>query len=160
MFSEKDENFIEIPGTITMNPIFHNDFKQTTAININCKKNEPDSLIVEENGFELDSQFFYIVFEGKSQIPLLIGKLTDPDMAKPSPGKQSSCEIPDVENGFVEDTIFGQKFSSGDMVSVDTKVLVKCNTGFDLQNLERNQPRNCKSYGWDVELFPKCQSNI
>ena len=84
-----------------------------------------------------------------------------PNMAKLSSGKQSSCEIPDVENGFVEDVIFGQKFSSGDMVPVDfTQVLVKCNTGFDLQNLERNQPRNCKSYGWDDEIFPKCQSNI
>ena len=89
MFSEKDANFTGITGKT--NEIFVNDFKQTTAINIKCNSNvEPPSSIVEENGFELDSQFFYIVFDGNSQIPLLIGKLTDPEMAKPSPGNQSS----------------------------------------------------------------------
>ena len=160
MFSEKEANFTGITGTT--NEIFVNDFKQTSAININCStKVIPPSAIVEENGFKLDSQFFYIVFEGKSQIPLLIGKLTDPHKAEPTPGKQSSCKIPDVENGFVEDAIFGEKISPGDMVPVDvTQVLVKCNTGFDLQNLALNQARNCKSYGWNDANFPKCQSNI
>lgn len=164
MFSEKDANFTGITGTTDDNQIFVNDFTQTTSIDMDCDSKienyySCNELLKEAEGFVLDSQFIFIVFQNNTKTPLLIGKITDPYQAKPIPGKQTTCKIPNVENGFVVDSVLDEKIQSGSTVEVDvTQVLVKCNAGYDLQILERTQDRACTSYGWDG-VFPKCQSN-
>ena len=147
LFSERDANFTRITGD--RNHLYVNDFEQTTEINFHCKTEEGTSLMVNIP-FELDSPFFYLVLDIKTNVPLLIGKLSNP---------KSFCKIPHVVNGFVIDHFFGEMLLAKDLVDVKTKVQVVCNPGYDLQNFERNTFKTCNSQGWNSE-FPKCKSNI
>ena len=156
MFSEKDANFTGITGTKDENQIFVNDFTQTTSIEMNCKVVFPPFSVHEDNGFVLDSQFVFIVFGGRNQLPLLIGKLIG--QAKYYIGKQTNCEIPYVHNGNVYDANFDKEIPSGDTVDVESQVIVQCNDDYELQIFQRNHFMTCESYGWDG-LFPECQSN-
>ena len=158
MFNEKVANFTGMTRPIDENTIFVNEFTQTTAININCKEVEPISSKNRYNGFILNSQFVYIVYDNKNHIPLLIGKLSDPENAKPMKGLQTSCELPVVENGYIMEDVFDEDISSTQFVDVETRVYVKCHDNYDLQSEERTHTRTCKSDGWDGD-FPKCKRN-
>lgn len=161
MFSESDANFT---GITEDEQIFVNDFKQTTVINMNCKKVQSSKSIryeyhgYENDGFKLDSPFVYIVFDAVTELPLLIGKFSDPDLAKDGAfGKEKYCKTPDVENGFIQDDIFQEKILPRELVDEDTPVGVICNSGYSLEMTDF-EPMICKSWGWNAE-FPKCKSN-
>ena len=156
LFSERDANFTRITGD--RNHLYVNDFEQTTEINFHCKTEEGTNPMLKIV-FELDSPFLYIVLDIKTEIPLLIGKLSNPNEGTTFPGKQGSCKIPHLENGFVFDNLFYEQLLPRDLVEVLTEVKIECNSGYDLQTFERYSVRTCNSWGWDGE-FPKCKSNI
>ena len=157
VFSERDANFTRITGD--RNDLYVNDFEQTAEINFNCKSEMDSDSTKEKNAFELDSPFFFMVLDIKTEIPLLIGKLSNPNEGTTFPGKQGFCKIPHVENGFVIDNLFYDQLLPRDLVDVESQVYVQCNPGYDLQTFERYSVRTCNSQGWDDE-FPKCKSNI
>ena len=159
MFSDKYANFTGITGPKDENEIFVNDITQTAAINTGCKIVDPPALTSENGGFELDSQFIYIVFHAKTQIPLMIGKLSDPGNAKHD-NRRSTCQIPKVENGYIKDAYNDDVYPERHEVPVDeTVVQVKCNPSYDLTISDSKLKSTCKPYGW-IGSFPNCISNI
>ena len=159
MFSDKYANFTGITGPKDENEIFVNDIKQTAEINIGCKIVDPPASTSENGGFELDSPFIYIVFHAKTQIPLLIGKLSDPGNAKPD-YRRSTCKIPKVENGYIQDVNYNDVYPERHEVPVDeTKVQVKCNPSYDLRISDSKLESTCDTSGWSGS-FPNCTSNI
>lgn len=161
MFSEKDANFTGITGTTDQDQIFVNDFKQTTAVNIDCKPVGFNSTIPDDlESLALNTPFLYIVFDVKHQLPLLIGKLSDPELAKPTSGRQTFCKIPEVVNGYMVNDLHNENiYKFRDDVEVYEKTQVWCNPGYDLELINKVQTISCTSNGW-VGDIPKCQSNI
>lgn len=154
MFSETDADFSGL--TEDENNLFVNEFKLSTTIKIDYNIIYFNSSIDEQNGFDLVSQFIFIVAEVETKIPLLIGKFKDTQTTHER--KYHFCKIPDLENGYIVDLSFGETFEINEEVSVEDSVNVKCHPGYVL-NYSGNAPFYCRQWGWD-DIFPKCISNI
>ena len=129
--------------------------EQTSEFNIECEI-IPHEFKNETNAFLVPSSFMFVVLNVSTDMPLVFGKLSVPEMKKPEAEKTTSCKIPAINNGYVVENIQNETLLPVDPVWDREEVRAMCEDGY---HLDHDPTITCTIRGWDSD-FPKCISNI